>query len=55
MPWQHIEFSHGGNPYICKTEAEFNRMRRKYYMEPIKENFWFAIAPEEQPLFGCLE
>lgn len=40
--WQHIEFEHGGNPYICITEKEFKRIKRKYKLEKIKDNFWFA-------------
>ena len=44
MPWQHISFSDGSNPYICKTKAEFQRIAKRNYLEPIKENFWYAIA-----------
>lgn len=40
--WQHIEFINGGNPYICKTEKEFNRMKSKYVLEEIREGFWKA-------------
>ena len=40
--WQCIEFKHGGNPYICKTEKEFNRIKRKYNLLKIKDNFWLA-------------
>lgn len=40
--WQHIEFIDGSNPYICKTEKEFNKMKRKYVLEEIKEGFWKA-------------
>lgn len=40
--WQHIEFGDGGNPYICMTEKEFKRIKRKYNLEKIKDGFWFA-------------
>lgn len=40
--WQHIEFEHGGNPYICKTEKEFKRIKRKYNLVKIEDGFWFA-------------
>ena len=40
--WQHIEFADGSNPYICKTEAEFRRLQKKYCLRQIKCNFWEA-------------
>ena len=40
--WQHIEFEHSGNPYICKTEKEFNRMKAKYGLVEIQQNFWLV-------------
>ena len=42
MKWQHIQYENGSNPYICKTESEFNRLKRKYgkRLEPLKEGFW---------------
>ena len=42
--WQHISFADGGNPYICKTAAEFARMKRKYKhkLVNIKKNFWIV-------------
>ena len=40
--WQHIQFEHGGNPYICTAEKEFKRVKRKYNLVKIKENFWIA-------------
>ena len=40
--WQHIEFEHGENPYICKTLKEFNRMKRKYNLVKIQDNFWIG-------------
>lgn len=45
MAWQHIEFSDGRNPYICKTEDEFECMRKKYTLINIKEGFWLAKVP----------
>ena len=40
--WQHIEFEHGGNPYICKTEKEFEIIKKRYGLVEIKQNFWLA-------------
>lgn len=40
--WQHIEFEDGSNPYICKTEKEFNRIKNKYGLVEIQKNFWLA-------------
>ena len=40
--WQHIEFSNGSNPYICKTEAEFKRLQSKYNLKQLKCGFWMA-------------
>ena len=40
--WQHIQFEYGGNPYICMTEKEFNRIKRKYNLVKIKDGFWLA-------------
>lgn len=40
--WQHINFEHGGNPYICTTEKEFKRIKRKYNLVNIENNFWLA-------------
>ena len=44
MKWQHIQYTDGSNPYICKTQTEFNRIKRKYgdRMEQIKEGFWIV-------------
>lgn len=42
MMWQHIEFIDGSNPYICKTEKEFERMKRMYVLENITDNLWKA-------------
>ncbi len=48
MKWQHIQFEDGSNPYICKTEKEFNRIKRRYgkRLEKIQERFW--IVREEE-------
>lgn len=40
--WQHIQFEDGSNPYICKTETEFDRMKNKYNLEYIADNMWLA-------------
>ena len=40
--WQHIEFTDGRNPYICKTEKEFKRMQKKYNLIHIESIFWLA-------------
>lgn len=46
--WQHVEFEHGGNPYICTTEREFNRIKRKYNLVRIQNNFWLAKNKQTQ-------
>lgn len=40
--WQLISFIDGSNPYICKTEKEFNRMKSKYVLKKIDKNCWQA-------------
>lgn len=30
MNWIMIKFEDGSNPYICKTQAEFDRIKKKY-------------------------
>lgn len=40
--WQHIRFTDSSNPYICTTQKEFNRMKRKYKLTQIKDGFWLA-------------
>lgn len=44
--WQHIEFLEG-NPYICKTEKEFKRIKRKYNLVKICDGFWREVARRE--------
>ncbi len=54
MKWQHIQFTDGSNPYICTTEKEFKRLKRKYgnRLQPIKEGFW--IVKDESLTFDTL-
>lgn len=40
--WQTILFADGSNPYICKTQKEFERIKRKYKLKRIKEKFFVA-------------
>ena len=40
--WQHIEFIDGSNPYICKTKKEFNKIKQKYVLDKITDDFWKA-------------
>lgn len=44
MKWQHIQYENGSNPYICTTEKEFNRIKRKYgkRLEKIQDGFWIV-------------
>ena len=44
LSWQHIQYSDGSNPYICKTETEFQRLQKKYgcALEKIKDGFWLV-------------
>lgn len=44
--WQCIKFTDGSNPYICKTEREFNRIKSKYVLERIGDGFWKATNKE---------
>ena len=53
--WQHIEFSDGSNPYICKTRAEFTRMTEKYDLERVGEYTWYAEVELEKDLFSAEE
>lgn len=46
--WQHIEFTDGSNPYICMTEKEFKRIKRKYNLQKIKEGFWLALGSNKK-------
>ena len=49
--WQHIEFESGGNPYICMTEKEFKRIKRKYSLVKIKDDFWIAKDKQMENIF----
>lgn len=40
--YQQIEFIDGRNPYVCKTDRDFKRMKERYELELIKEGFWKA-------------
>ena len=40
--WQLISFVDGSNPYICKTEKEFKRIKSKYVLKQIGDNCWQA-------------
>lgn len=40
--WKTILFADGSNPYICKTQKEFERIERKYKLKRIKEKFFVA-------------
>ena len=40
--WQLISFVDGSNPYICKTEKEFKRIKSKYVLKKIGDNCWKA-------------
>ena len=40
--WQHISFIDGSNPYVCKTEKEFKRMKSRYVLEKIDDSCWKA-------------
>ena len=50
--WKHIQFANGSNPYICKTQKEFDRMRRKYALQKISEGFWLEDVDKNENLFG---
>lgn len=49
--WQHIQFEDGSNPYICMTEKEFKRIKKKYNLVKIKDNFWLVKNHYECELF----
>ena len=40
--WQLISFVDGSNPYICKTEKEFKRIKSRYMLKKIDDNCWQA-------------
>lgn len=47
--WQHIEFTDGSNPYITKTEEEFQRILENYNLENLQDNFWLARSKKKEP------
>ena len=49
--WYCIKFEDGGNPYICKTEEEFDIMKSKYNLVNIANNFWLAKSERTENLF----
>ena len=49
--WQHISFRDGSNPYICKTEEEFNRIKKKYDLVRVQNNFWIAKGEQIVDMF----
>lgn len=42
MAWNHIKFEDGSNPYVCKTDKELERMKRKYDLVQLDGNFLLA-------------
>jgi hypothetical protein len=38
--WQCITFSDGSNPYICKNEKEFNKLKNKYNLVHVDGCCW---------------
>ena len=50
MEWKHIEYEDGSNPYICKTEEEFLRLKIKYgdKMVKIKDDFYRIIQTNDK-------
>ena len=46
--WQHIVFKNSSNPYICTSEREFNKIKRKYILERIKEGFWIVLETRKK-------
>lgn len=42
MNWINILFEDGSNPYICKTEKEFKRIKRKYKLKQLTQCTYIA-------------
>lgn len=41
--WRTIIFDDGSNPYICKTDKEFDRVSKKYELKKTDtDNFYLA-------------
>lgn len=49
--WQCIKFADGSNPYVCMTEKEFKRIKERYILEKMKENFWLAKNKRDYDYF----
>lgn len=50
--WQHIEFIDNSNPYVCTTAKEFKRMKERYILEKIADNFWNATESISYSVVG---
>ena len=50
--WQLISFVDGSNPYICKTEKEFKRIKAKYVLKRIDDNCWQATDSSSYSVGG---
>ena len=51
--WQHIEFTSGACPYICKTEDEFRRIKRnckrkKFEIKHLYGRFWLIDDKKDE-------
>ena len=46
--WQNIIYEDGSNPYICKTEAELLKLKKKYgnRMVQLSETSWLVKKGE---------
>lgn len=53
--WQHIEFANGSNPYICLSEKEFKRIKRKYNLSPVADGFWYAEEKNCRPTVNLFD
>ena len=51
--WNSIHFIDGSNPYICKTEKEFEKMKQRYVLQSTSENgFWKATHKVTYAVIG---
>ncbi|GFI61098.1 hypothetical protein IMSAG049_00251 [Clostridiales bacterium] len=53
--WQTIEYIDGSNPYICKTEREFKRIKEKYTLRKTGDNHWIAIEDIYYLVYGFVD
>lgn len=44
--WELIKFCDGSNPYVCKTQSEFQKLSRKHPLKRIDKNVWLAYIKE---------